>query len=280
MENIQKKPAMDQSNTPVQIKDRKSHNEFNKKATEMGLDPQSSWVGGYVEYEWHHVRHLIENIIGNKKSHILEFGCNYGATSIVTAILGHSVCAVDIDQNMIELAQLNAAQYKVADKIQYRHIIPNTKLPYEDESFDAVLCNSVLEYVPLDDLNAALMEIDRVLKPGGILLIFGTSNSLYPKEVHSGKWFVNYIPSVWDNFLFRGRHPERGLNPFRVMRILKQYKNIDLDEQNNAYFKVKKLSGISALKLIILKAVNFCINPLGISVGLLTSSFSVNLKKL
>ncbi len=42
-------------------------------------------------------------------------------------------------------------------------------LPFENESFDAVLCSEVLEHVP--DLDAALTELIRVLKPNGKMLI-------------------------------------------------------------------------------------------------------------
>ena len=44
-----------------------------------------------------------------------------------------------------------------------------TNIPVRDASFDAVLCTEVLEHV--SDPVAALKELDRVLKPGGTLII-------------------------------------------------------------------------------------------------------------
>ena len=40
-------------------------------------------------------------------------------------------------------------------------------LPFADHSFDRVICSEVLEHIP--DYQSALMEIERVLIPGGIL---------------------------------------------------------------------------------------------------------------
>jgi SAM-dependent methyltransferase len=50
-------------------------------------------------------------------------------------------------------------------------IIDITSLPFDDRSFDAVICNHVLEHVPDD--RAAMRELRRVLAPGGwaILLV-------------------------------------------------------------------------------------------------------------
>ena len=50
-------------------------------------------------------------------------------------------------------------------------------LPYEDQSFDAVMAAHVLEHLP--DPQRALAEMVRVLKPGGMVFLCVTRPSLF-----------------------------------------------------------------------------------------------------
>lgn len=62
-----------------------------------------------------------------------------------------------------------------------------TAIPVTDGSFDAVMCTEVLEHVP--DPVAALKEMDRVLKPGGYLLVtapFASITHFAPYHFASG----------------------------------------------------------------------------------------------
>src|SRR5262249_48133121 len=52
-------------------------------------------------------------------------------------------------------------------------------IPFDDEFFDIVHANSVIEHVA--DLDAALSEIFRVLKPGGVFW-FSSGSSLCPRQ--------------------------------------------------------------------------------------------------
>ena len=96
------------------IVDLAADGEFRALARTQGLDPDGTWVGGYVEYEWSHGRHVIETsgipLAGAKA---LEFGCNVGATSIVLALLGARVTGIDVDPGIVGLATLNATRYGV-----------------------------------------------------------------------------------------------------------------------------------------------------------------------
>lgn len=50
-----------------------------------------------------------------------------------------------------------------------RDYVDITRLPYEDDKFDYILCNHVLEHIPDEQL--ALSELRRVLKPEGVAFL-------------------------------------------------------------------------------------------------------------
>lgn len=57
--------------------------------------------------------------------------------------------------------------YDKSDLIDFHYDIQN--LPFDDEAFDCIVCNAVLEHVPEPEL--AIFEMHRILRPGGQIWI-------------------------------------------------------------------------------------------------------------
>jgi len=273
VKNIMKDPELG----PV-IQDKTADMRFRKSIRELlGGDPDSVWHGGYVEHVWEKCRQpLVQYLQKSNAQRVLEFGCNIGATSVVLAHLGAKVDAVDIDQRYIDISGENAARYGVADKTTFRLNNDSTALPWPDEVFDFITCNSVLEYVPFNILPAVLTELGRVLVPGGILFVAGTSNRLSPIEIHSKRWLINYLPR---SFGMPAAGVERGLFPWDVLRSFPGYEQLDAQDRSSTYFAWKKSAGMSAAKLAVLAAVDRLSRPFGLPVGLIAPSFSTALRK-
>ncbi|MEL1249810.1 class I SAM-dependent methyltransferase [Aurantiacibacter gilvus] len=193
--------------------------EFRAIARELGLDPDDRWVGGYVDYEWEHLRPVLAAYgIDPADKTALEFGCNYGASGIVLARLGAQVTGVDVDSGNIRLARANVAMHGADAAMSVLHVPDTRTMPFEDAQFDLVIANSVLEYVAPEQLDAVMAEIHRVMKPGGQMLVLGTASRLAPREVHSGRWLVNYLPRAVDRLV--GKDWQRGLKPWHLARTL------------------------------------------------------------
>jgi SAM-dependent methyltransferase len=93
----------------------------------------------------------------------LDAGCGDGRfLAALDADLPEQVVGVDIAQRILETARvrLPRAQLRQANL---------ESLPFEDEGFDLVLSSQVIEHVL--DAPSALRELNRVLRPGGHLVI-------------------------------------------------------------------------------------------------------------
>jgi arsenite methyltransferase len=104
---------------------------------------------------------------------VLDLGVGPGfLASEVAARVGPDglVAGVDVSESMLAIARTRVVAGPAAP-VQLR-IGSATDLPYEDQSFDAVVTTQVLEYV--SDIPAALAEIRRMLRPGGRVLVLDT----------------------------------------------------------------------------------------------------------
>jgi SAM-dependent methyltransferase len=92
---------------------------------------------------------------------VLDVGCGSNLKYDLTlADLGIQIVAVDFSSSFLELAPRHPrVELRLADA---------ASLPFEQASFDGVICSEVAEHVPDD--RAVVNEIARVLRPGGLLV--------------------------------------------------------------------------------------------------------------
>jgi arsenite methyltransferase len=112
------------------------------------------------------VRQALAAVSGER---ILDVGCGPGFYCAELADeVGPSGSVVGLDSSsaMLELATRRCAGHEGVDL----RPADAASLPVDDDSFDAVLCVQVLEYVA--DTTVALAEIHRALRPGGRVLVW------------------------------------------------------------------------------------------------------------
>ncbi len=107
---------------------------------------------------------------GITAGHALEIGHGPGYLGLewLKKTEGAHLTGLDISPDMTRLAESNAREYGVEDRVEYRGG-EGSRLPFDDASFDAVFTNGSLhEWV---DPEGTFDEIHRVLKPGGRFFI-------------------------------------------------------------------------------------------------------------
>jgi ubiquinone/menaquinone biosynthesis C-methylase UbiE len=122
---------------------------------------------------------------------ILELGCGPGKYVGLLANIGFTVVGVD------PLSFPSWDELKKKENIKLLPDIYAEKLPFDDGSFDAVVCLSALLY--FENPIKGLLEMRRVLKPGGLLILRTvnrlTGNKLDPasKQLYSPEELMGFV---------------------------------------------------------------------------------------
>jgi len=87
---------------------------------------------------------------------------NWHMLPYILGEMGWEVETMDIDPRTLTMPHHPAVRRILSDLV---------KLPYNDDTFDLVTCISTLEHLTAVDRVRACMELDRVLKPGGLLVL-------------------------------------------------------------------------------------------------------------
>ena len=124
------------------------------------------WIDGFTdgadpEYVEQIIPLAVEELAGRHK--ILDLGCGDGQIARALAAQGSDVLGVDPTQLHIDVAieRGGGPQYVLGGA---------TNIPADDETFDAVVACLVFEHI--DQMDEAMMEVARVLKPNGQFSFF------------------------------------------------------------------------------------------------------------
>jgi len=133
---------------------------------------------------------------------VLDYGCGAGEVVVHGRKAGLDIVGADVfyaGSRSREIAESRGLLGKVVFDM------PDDRLPFEDDSFDMVCANFVFEHV--QDIDRAMSEVRRVLKPGGFFLnLLPTIGVL--REGHCGVPFAHWLtglPSVQTPYLLLWR---------------------------------------------------------------------------
>ena len=158
-----------------------------------------------------------------KGDRFLDLGCGPGFLATEAAqIVGAAgqVHALDSSDSMLSLARARAEKDAEAEYISF-HQGDATALPFPDDHFDAVAVLQVYEYVA--DIDSALAELRRTLKPDGRYVIIDTDwqsmvyHSLDPDL--TSRILDAFDGHLADPNLPRGLGPKLRATPLAVTKV-------------------------------------------------------------
>jgi SAM-dependent methyltransferase len=161
----------------------------------------------------------IGNPIRSESATILDFGCGNGAAVVEERANGLNVLGCDMSSS------LDTAPKDLIERGVLRAIdVSNYRIPFENDEFDMVVSNQVLEHV--QNYEEAFREIRRVLKPGGISIHIFPSRYT-PVEPHIYVPLATFIRSMnwlklWAYIGIRNEY-QKDLPSRRVAELNEQY---------------------------------------------------------
>lgn len=124
---------------------------------------------------------------GGKPVRVLDYGCGSGQIVLLLRELGVNASGCDVyygggdRSGSVDASLMGGAIRRMQGSL----------IPFEDETFDLVVNNQVLEHVP--NLDAVLAEVHRVLVPGGLVLSLFPDRGVW-REGHCGIPFLHLFP--------------------------------------------------------------------------------------
>lgn len=172
---------------------------FDYESYDGAYQYRALYHGSPVQRFWHRMRWelALKSDLLTPNNLVVDLGCGSGNGAFYFAQVAENVIGLDISSHAIKFCRDRQLDECVANAL-FVKIEANGKLPIAGHCIDCVLCSEVLEHLQTDVLKRLLIEVFRILKPGG-------------------KFWVT-TPNVWSTWLIL----EKTLDWLRLVPALQE----------------------------------------------------------
>ena len=130
--------------------------------------------------------HLVAPIKKGQK--VLDIGCGTGNLTLRAAAKGAAVKGIDVNPGMLAVARRRAEAARLSLEIAFVEMGVAELGSEPPESYDVVMSGLCFSELTADELAYTLKEINRILKPGGLLLV---ADEVRPRNPL--KWIIHCL---------------------------------------------------------------------------------------
>lgn len=128
--------------------------------------------------------YIYEVFLKDKK--VIDLGCGEGE---IVSLDPKNIIGVDINKSALERLKMKGLQV-IESSID--------SIPVPDSVFDVVLCNNIIEHLTVDQAYAMLKEAQRILRPGGeIIIITPTPRTVWNTFGHVKPYTIGAIMKLF-----------------------------------------------------------------------------------
>ena len=183
------------------------------------------------------------------KKDFLDLGCGLGRHSILFGKNDFNVSCFDISEDAI----LKTKEWAESENLEFDYKIGDMlNLPYENESFDSILCRNVISHTDTVGIKNIIEELKRVMrKDAECYLTLGSKDSWGEEQM---SW-----PNIDENTKLRMEEgPEYKVPHFYadyelVKELFKDFKIIDVQQEIEYFEKNDKVQKVCHYHILIKK---------------------------
>jgi 2-polyprenyl-3-methyl-5-hydroxy-6-metoxy-1,4-benzoquinol methylase len=184
--------------------------EVKNEIAPMGEDILAYFINSQSRYQF-----ALELIIDHPRGRVLDLGCSPGHVGMALIKGGFEVFGIDLNSEYLK----KYPSQSWVERLKIKHVaFEHEPIPFPDAFFEYVIFTEVLEHIAISDPLKILLEIKRVLKPGGIMVL-STPNVANISNVLA---LIKGDNIFWDPAIFYGsldRH-NREYTPCEVVDLM------------------------------------------------------------
>ena len=180
------------------------------------------------------VQFVFRNFPRDGKTKILDLGCGAGRHIFFMGNENIIPYGIDFSGEGIAYIQKMLMKYGMDKYVVNMQVGNLTDLPYTENFFDGIICYGTLYYLRTSEIEKAINEIWRVLKPGGRLLLVVRTINDYRYDIKNEKKKKKNTIIVCEKNVNRCAHSEDGMimhffEREELARYFSKFHNVSID---------------------------------------------------